>query len=48
MLLKEDYTMVFDSYYRWLFSPLHVLVSAEMVNPEGQAQEKPPMILLHE
>lgn len=29
-------------------SPWHVLVSEEMVKPEGQAHEKPPMMLLHE
>lgn len=29
-------------------SPWHVLVSVEMVKPEGQAQENPPMMLLHE
>lgn len=29
-------------------SPWHVLVSVEMVKPEGQAQEKPPMMLLQE
>lgn len=29
-------------------SPWHVLVSGEMVKPEGQAQEKPPMMLLQE
>lgn len=29
-------------------SPWHVSVSVEMVKPEGQAQEKPPMTLLQE